>query len=371
MLRVPQGRRDVVRKEDLENRPRGILHGDGVPGGIAIRIDAVERGYANAMSDASNNRLSTRVARARRRAAACAVLLVLLPFAAAAADIQVFTVAKGLPSNWVTALAAAPDGKLWVGTGNAGVYLLDPATGRGKGYRASDGLASDEVTSIALFGEKVYVGTASGLSVFYEGKWSATEKIGNVTMRNVRLAASPDGKALWACSVYLAGGTVRFDGKEWEFMGGKGRGLFNDIQGFAFLPGGVAMGSGSGVPYLHTGGDVKALSEGLPPGNIFAVAAEGKILFLGSSRGLFEYDGKWKEVPLPAGFGGASVFAVAARDGEVVIGSDKGLVKARPGKPQALTEGTGLPASRVTAVAYTGALVAAGTARGLALVGKW
>jgi len=311
------------------------------------------------------------MSRTRGRAAAFALLLVLLPAVAGAADVRVFTTADGLPSNWVTALASAPDGKLWVGTGNGGVYLLDPATGKGKGYRASDGLASDEVTSIALFGEKVYVGTASGLSVLDGGKWSTTSKIGNVTMRNVRLAASGNGNTLWACSVYLAGGTVRFDGKNWEFMGGKGRGLFNDIQGFAFPPDGVVMGSGSGVPYLHTGGDVKVLSEGLPPSNIFAVAADGKALYLVSSRGLFTYEGTWKEVRLPAGFAGSPVFSIAARGGEVVAGSEKGLVRITSGNPRTLTSGTGLPASRVTAVAFTGNLVAAGTARGLALVGKW
>lgn len=300
-----------------------------------------------------------------------AALLVLLPIAAGAADVRVLTVKDGLPSNWVTAIAAAPDGKLLVGTGNAGIYLLDPATGKGKGYRASDGLSSDEVTSIAAFGEKLFVGTASGLSVLDGGKWSRTEKIGNVTMRNVRLAASPDGKELWACAVYLAGGTLRFDGKEWEFMGGKGRGLFNDVQGFAFLPSGVVMGSGSGVPYLHMGSDVKALSEELPASNIFAVAAEGKSLFLGSSKGLFEYDGKWKAVRMPEGFSGVPVFSIAVRNGELVAGTSKGLVRARPGTPQALTAGSGLPASRVMAVAFTGNLVAAGTSGGLALVGKW
>jgi ligand-binding sensor domain-containing protein len=305
------------------------------------------------------------------RAAAFALLLALLPFVAGAADVRVLTTADGLPSNWVTALAPVPGGALWVGTGNAGVYLLDPATGKGKGYRVSDGLVSDEVTSVALFGGKVYVGTASGLSVFDGGKWSAMTTIGNVTMRNVRLAASPDGKELWACSVYLAGGTVKFDGMRWEFMGGKGRGLFNDIHGFAFLPGGVVMASGSGVPYLHTGSDVKVLDEGLPPGSIFSLADSGEALFLGSSRGLFRYEGKWKEIPLPAGFAGSPVFSIAAASGAVIAGLDKGLVKVEAGQARTLTEETGLPASRVTAVAITGDLVVAGTARGLALVKKW
>jgi ligand-binding sensor domain-containing protein len=299
------------------------------------------------------------------------LLLLVLPVFAVAMDVRVVTSADGLPSNWVTSVAFDPDGKLWVGTGNAGVYLLDPATGKGRGYRAADGLASDEVTSVALFGGKVYAGTAAGLSVFDGNGWSVIRKVENVTMRNVRLAASPDGKELWASSVYLAGGTVKFDGKRWEFLGGKGRGLFNDIQGFAFLPGGVVMGSGSGVPYLHQAGEVKVIAEGLPPCNIFSVAAAGETLFLGSSRGLFRYDGKWKEVPFPVGFAGTPVFAIAVAGGAVIAGSDKGLVIVEAGKTRTITRETGLPASRVTSVAIAGDLLAVGSARGLALVKKW
>lgn len=323
------------------------------------------------MKAGTENRAVRETAGARETAVAFALLLVLLPFAAGAADVRVLTTSDGLPSNWVTALAAAPEGKLWVGTGNAGVYLLDPATGRGKGYRASDGVASDEVTSIALFGGKVYAGTASGLSVFDGVEWSTMTAIGSVTLRNVRLGASPDGKELWACSLYLAGGTVRFDGTRWEFMGGKGRGLFNDIQGFAFLPGGVVMGSGSGVPYLHAGGEVKSIAEGLPPGNVFSVAAARETLYLGSSRGLFRYDGKWEEVSLPPGFAGAPVFALATADGAVIAGSNTGLVKIAKGSAGTVTRATGFPASRVTSIAVAGDVVAAGTARGLVLVNKW
>lgn len=299
-------------------------------------------------------------------------LSALLPPFAAAVEIKVFTTEDGLPSNWVTALAPTPEGKLWVGTGNAGAYLLDPATGKGVGYRASNGLASDEVTSIALFGGKVYVGTASGLSVFDGRDWSTTTNIGNVTMRNVRLAASPDGKQLWACSVYLAGGTVKFDGNRWEFMGGKGRGLFNDVQGFAFLPDGVVMGDGAGIPYFHAGTEVKPMSEGLPPGNIFSIAAKGETLILGSSRGLFEYaGGTWREVLLPPGIARAPVFSIAVREGRTAAGSENGLLVFEDGKAKSFGTADGLPAQRVIAVAFVGDKIAAGTARGLALVAKW
>lgn len=304
-------------------------------------------------------------------AAVCAMLLVVLPFAAGAAEVQVFTVADGLPSNWVSALAAAPDGKLWVGTGNAGVYLLDPATGKGKGYRVSDGLSSDEVVSIASFGGKVYVGTAVALSVFDGESWKTIDKVENVTMRNVRVAASPDGKQLWACSVYMAGGTVRFDGNAWKFMGGEGRGLFNDVQGFAFLPDGVLMGAGSGVPYLHKGTDVVPSGDGLPPANILCTVLWHGKAYLGTSRGLFVRDGKWREASVPRGVGGAPVFSLAAGGNSLLAGTAAGMVKVSEEGTAVLAARDGLPASRIMAVASGNGYVAAGTANGLAIVREW
>lgn len=306
-----------------------------------------------------------------RRAVWAIVAILALAVTAGAAEVRVYTASDGLPSNWVTALAASPDGKLWVGTGNAGVYLLDPATGKGKGYRTADGLSSDEVKSIAVFGERVYVGTSAGLSVYDGSRWDTISAVENVTMRNVVVAASPDGRELWACSVYLAGGAVRFDGREWKFMGGEGRGLFNDVQGFAFLPEAVLMGSGAGVPYLRKEGEVTPLTEGLPPGSIFAAGARDGEWLVGTSRGLYGFRRAWVQVPLPAGLGGAPVFSIASRGNRVALGTAGGLVLLEDGKSRALTEGKGLPAARVTAVALLDGAVAAGTARGLAMVTKW
>lgn len=301
-----------------------------------------------------------------------AVLILLAGWLAAsgawALEIRRLTKAEGLPSNWVTALAAAPDGKLWVGTGDAGVALFDPATGKGGLFDVGSGLTAGEVSSIALFQGKVYVGTASGLSVFDGSRWSSMDRVENVTLRNVRLAASPDGKELWACSVYLAGGTVRFDGTAWKFMGGEGRGLFNDVQGFAFGPEGVLMGAGSGAAYLHKGTDVVALKEGLPPVNVFSAGiGDGKWL-LGTSRGLFRFDKAWKPVPMPKEFEGSAVFSIATRGSEIFLGTDRGLAILGSGKPKGLTAESGLPSSRVNAVAVAGDAVAAGTAGGIAMI---
>jgi ligand-binding sensor domain-containing protein len=290
---------------------------------------------------------------------------------ALATEVRIFAKGAGLPSNWVTALSAEPGGKLWVGTGNAGVYLLDPATGAGKGYTATDGLASNEVTSVALFQGTVYVGTSGGLSVLQGGRWSTVADAGGVDMRNARLAVSPDGKELWGAAVTLAGGVARFDGKVWKFMGGEGRGLFSDVQGFAFLPDGVLMGSGSGVPYLHRGAEVVPAGEGFPPVNILCATAWKGKAYLGTSRGLYVRDGKWREVVLPQGVRGAPVFSLADAGDVLLAGTGSGLAKVSGGGARTLATSDGLPASRVLAVAAGEGFVAAGTANGLAIIREW
>lgn len=302
---------------------------------------------------------------------ALASLTLFLPAAAGAADVQLYGRDKGLQSNWITAVAFVPGGDLWVGTGDAGVHLLSPATGTVRSYRAADGLGSDAVVSIAPYGGGVYVGTSAGIAVFDGKKWTLIEKVGNVTLRNVRLASSPDGKELWACSVYLAGGTLRLDASGWKFMGGEGRGLFNDVQGFGFLPGGVLMGAGSGTAYVHKGEDVSVLAEGLPPVNVFSAGVLGDTWLLGTSRGLFAYRGKWSPMPVPQAVSGETVFAIASSGNRTAVGTAGGLALLGGAEPKVLTASGGLPSSRVTAVAVGVGVVAAGTANGLALIRGW
>ena len=293
--------------------------------------------------------------------------------AAFAADIRILTTADGLPSNWVSALAAAPDGKLWVGTGNAGIALLDPAGKTTNVYTAKKGgLPSDEVTAVGLFEGKVYVGTAGGLAIFDGSSWEAVAQIRNVTLRNVRLAASPDGKELWVSSVYLAGGLLRFDGREWTFMGGEGRGLFNGVAAFAFSPEGVLLGTVSGGAYLHKGTDVLPLKEGLPPVSVFSAAALGNRIFLGTSRGLFEWDGtRWNDVPLPEGFARQPVFSLAASGSDLLVAGAGGIARISGKKTTVLTVTSGLPPGKIKSLSVGGEYVAAGTPSGLAILRNW
>jgi hypothetical protein len=112
------------------------------------------------------------------------------------------------------------------------------------------------------------------------------------------------------------------------------------------------------------------LTEGLPPTNIFAVAAWEGNAVAGTAAGLFERSGgKWAPVPLPAGMAGKPVFALSARDGLLAVGAQEGVVLLGKGKsPKVFTHENGLPPGKVTAVAIGDGFVAAGTARGLAVI---
>jgi hypothetical protein len=312
--------------------------------------------------------------KAPARALLCALLAaaaLVAPAGGQAAEVRVYGAGKGLPSGWVTALAATPDGKLWVGTGDAGIVLFDPAAGTGRGYRAKDGLSSDRIFSIALFQGKVYVGTAEGISAFDGSSWSSIRKVENVTLRDVRLAASPDGKELWACSVYLAGGTVRFDGTSWKFMGGEGRGLFNDIVGFAFPKDAVLLASGAGAVYRYKDGDFTTLVEGLPPVNIFTVAYFLDRALVGTSRGLYEYANGWTPASSIANLGTVQIFSLAGQGETLLAGMSAGLAKISDKQVEVLNAANGLPSSKVFAVAAGRGFVAAGTGGGLAVVTGW
>jgi ligand-binding sensor domain-containing protein/signal transduction histidine kinase len=76
--------------------------------------------------------------------------------------------AGGIGGNKVRAIAGAADGWLWIGTTGGGLARFDPATGRAEHFRHEaarrGSLPDDIVTSIAAGGDRLWVGTASGLA---------------------------------------------------------------------------------------------------------------------------------------------------------------------------------------------------------------
>ena len=81
----------------------------------------------------------------------------------------------GVSSGWVnpSALAALPDGTVLAGTMGGGLLRVSPA-GEIDRWTMADGLAGDDVTSVAVDGDVVWIGTRSGLSKL-EMEWDDDE----------------------------------------------------------------------------------------------------------------------------------------------------------------------------------------------------
>lgn len=78
--------------------------------------------------------------------------------------IERMTIADGLLSDAVLALAEDPRGRIWIGTGR-GVQILDPQSGRLRRLTMADGLAGDSIRHLHLDRrDRMWVATATGLS---------------------------------------------------------------------------------------------------------------------------------------------------------------------------------------------------------------
>lgn len=306
-------------------------------------------------------------------ALALAVALSIVPAGSThAAVVRMIGLGQGIPEVPISSLLVGED-RLYVGTRGMGLFLHELKAGQTRRITRKDGLPSDDVISLARFRGKVYVGTSEGIGVAEGTAWSALREVGNVRMNNAFLSVSPDGGELWAGAVYLSGGTVRFDGKEWTFIGGEGRGLLNSINSFAFRPGAVILGAQSGAVYVRKGAVIEALGKGFPQANVFAVAERGGTIYAGTSMGLFAWRGdRWEKAGVPEQVAGAVVYAFARSGADLFVGGSKGLLLLdRTGKSRFLSGERGFPRGAVTALAEGGGTIYAATEKGVAVVREW
>ena len=289
------------------------------------------------------------------KGAAPGALLLFLAGAAVAAEARLLAPPPGVAAGGITALAAAGE-RLFAGTREQGIVAYDTATGTSARYTRNEGLPSDRVRSLAVFRGKVYAGTSEGIGVFDGKRWTGMTEAGGVAMRNVVLAASPSERELWACSMTLNGGTVRFDGAAWTFMGGEGRGLFNDISSFAFPEDGVAMGSQAGAVYLRRGAEVEALGRSFPTVTVFALSERGGTLYAGTSGGLYVWRGAgWTPALVPPAFEGKAVFCLLRVDLDMVVAGLEGVaVLDRSGRQRVVSGVEGFPRGPARALAARG-----------------
>jgi ligand-binding sensor domain-containing protein len=258
-------------------------------------------------------------------------LFLLLSLHVHAADISIINVnrASGLPSDLITAVSADEE-NVWVGTANGGVARVSPAGRVIRVYKVEDGLPSNRILSIASFGGKIFAGTDSGLGVFDGSAWESLERAEKFSLKNLYLAADPEGNRLWVGSVNPAGGLLRYDGKKWEFLGGQGRGPLNHIRSFAFQDGTTWLGSGTSGIYLQTGTEIRYFKDktGFPSANVVSLEVFDGAVWAGTPRGGVRYEsGRWVPLTRATGFPLSSVFSMASSPGGLYLGGREGLFR--------------------------------------------
>lgn len=93
----------------------------------------------------------------------------------------------------------ALSGALWIAT-DAGVYRLDPASGRTRRFSLEDGLPSEDVAALARAPDGVWIGTARGIAVIVGDR---VVRVGAFSQRVTSLLST--GDTLWVgCAAGLA-----------------------------------------------------------------------------------------------------------------------------------------------------------------------
>lgn len=240
---------------------------------------------------------------------------------------------QGLGDDWVSAIAADGNGRVWFGTFGGGLTLLEGE--RWQTYTAANsGLAGNWVSALAVDGEgRLWCGTwGAGVSLFDSGRWQTYSTANSPLPVDyvTALAAGPDG-TLW---VGLHGqGLARFAGGRWALLG-TAQGLpDNSVSALAAgADGSLWAGTAAGLSHLAPDGRVLktyTTADGLPDDRVQALtlAPDGR-LWVGTAGGAAALEGdRWtvyrrQSATAPgAGLAHDYVSAIAAAPGGVWFGS--------------------------------------------------
>jgi len=194
---------------------------------------------------------------------------------------------RGLPSSRAIALAASPDGALWVGT-HRGLALVRGGAVR-RVWREGEGLPNGYIRALLLDPEgSLWVGTAAGLARLKQGRWTAWTEAEGMPCPVIRGLARDRSGALWIATHSC--GVVRFHGGAFESFDAA-RGLPHDRvwclmvdsadRVWAGTDGGLWVHPQDGAPDFTLG-----MEHGLPSVNIlFLLEDDRGEIWAGTTRG--------------------------------------------------------------------------------------
>jgi ligand-binding sensor domain-containing protein len=246
---------------------------------------------------------------------------------------KILSAPGGLPSNQILTVVRSPSNSLWAGTASHGLARLTPGGGYRRTLTTFDGLPSDRVQALAVYGDSVWVGTSGGVALFTENPASGQvflrrsdneASTGGALVADDVLAFARTGDTLW---VGTSAGLSAFVGGAWidrsALLGVAVRSLAVQQD---TLWAATALG-----PRRLEGGAFTLVASGHAGASLAVHVHGGQLLSGTSNQAVLRYTGTgWVPMgTLPPGYR-ANTFETAS-DGTLWAGSDRGLARYEAG----------------------------------------
>ncbi len=226
-----------------------------------------------------------------------------------------------LPASPIISLAQSTDGRIWMGTRDAGLFYAE----QGRVTRVTKGLPGRRINSLLAVGTDVWIGTDAGVA-----RWNGTEVTADgvplLLRRSPALAMMRDRHSnLWigATSGLLRmnpQGVASLQGRE-SNAGAPVNAVFEDREGNLW------SGGPWGIERLSDGGfTTYGRAEGLPSdrnGAIFA-DSEGRTWFAPIEGGLYWLKEEQRERVTEAGLGSDIVYSIGGGKDGLWVGRQRG-----------------------------------------------
>ena len=230
---------------------------------------------------------------------------------------------SALPSSPVISLAESPDGKIWLGTRDAGLFYVE----QGRVTAVKKGLPSNKINSLLAIGADVWIGTDAGVA-----RWNGTEitrdGVPPALQRAPAVTMLSDRRSnLW---IGTKTGLLRANGRGVASLGeleSYSPGVVNTL--FEDREGNLWSGGPWGIQRLSEGSfKTYGRTENLPSDHIGAVFADslGRIWFAPLEGGLFWLDAEHLGRVTEAGLDNDVVYSIAGASDGVVVGRQRGGV---------------------------------------------
>ncbi len=296
-------------------------------------------------------------------------LSLVVPASMAKAEIVAFTQGKNFPGSGVSAIGKYRD-LVFLGTLTKGIFQFDPAKSSFRSFYPAE-FEGDRVNSFAVFKGKLYIGGKNGLYVYDGTKLKKKKKIGKIFLKNVYLVVDDVRDILLVESMSLSGGLLAFDGNNWKFIGGDGKGLFNDITSFAVAKEGVYLGSLGGALYLFDGKTIELAAKEFFPSNVLSIAVYDGDVYVGTGKGLFKVvDGKVSRIGIKS-VGSVPFYSLVASGDVLYCATPKGIVRIRGRKAEILEGEKIFGKGKVRVLFSSDESLFAGTLDGFLIIKGW